>query len=516
MMLVAWASAAAAAESVKGADEVQVGREVPVTAMHRTVGPGNNTPQIAAHPEDEEFLALANRLDAPDYSCALHVSGDGGESWTPVEPVTELPQGAEKCYGPEIAFGPDGILYFLFVGLAGEGNRPMGVYLTKSDDGGRSFGEPQQLLGELKFGVRMAMDRDAGQRGRLHFTWIDARSEPATGGFGAPPNPIMAAHSDDGGESLSEPVLVSDPQHQRVVGPALEVGPDGEVHVAYYNLGEDVRDYRGMEGPVWDGTWEMVLASSRDGGQSYSWGDVVDAEVTPHERIMVVFSTPPPALTVGDQGRVCLGWTDARHGDADVLARCSSPDTDEWTGPVRLNDDPRANGVTQTLPQLAVASNGRVDAVFYDRRRAPKDTHNDVFFTYSTDGGRSFADNTRVTRDPSFALIGQQYAIPSARGMVEFGDRLALHSSADRAIAAWADTRNSRPPSRAQDVFAATLTELPGGTTSALAWSAVWLTAGVAGAVALIGVTLRHRHRSSVAPGDHASDGAEPNTPAAS
>lgn len=47
---------------------------------------------------------------------ALHVSGDGGRSWAPIDPVPELPVGAEKCYGPEVAFDRNGVLHYLFVG----------------------------------------------------------------------------------------------------------------------------------------------------------------------------------------------------------------------------------------------------------------------------------------------------------------------------------------------------------------------------------------------------------------
>lgn len=140
------------------------------------------------------------------------------------------------------AFDGDGVLHYLFVGLTGPGNEPMGAFLTTSGDRGRTFTPPRQVLGPLKFSVRMAIDRDAGGAGGLHLAWVDTSSDPPTGGFGPPPNPIMTAHSDDGGETFSSPVQVSDPDRLRVVAPALALGPDGAVHVAYYDLGDDVVD----------------------------------------------------------------------------------------------------------------------------------------------------------------------------------------------------------------------------------------------------------------------------------
>lgn len=440
--------------------------EMPVTAMHQSVGPANNTPDLATDPTAAEFVVMANRLDAPDFSCALQVSGDRGRTWLPANPVPELPQGAEKCYAPEVAFDGDGTLYYLFVGLAGGGNEPMGVFLTTSDDRARTFSEPRQILGPRNYAVRMAVDPTVGAQGRLHLVWIQATSDPPLGGFGPPPNPVVAAFSDDGGRTFSDPVQVSDPSRQRVVAPALALGSDGAVHVAYYDLKDDAVDYQGLEGPTWPGTWSLVVATSRDGGRSFPPGVVVDDAIQPHERVLLIFTMPPPALTASGDGRLCAAWTDARHGDADALGRCSPDGGRTWGRLVRLNDDPMANGATQYQPQLAFAPTGRLDAVFYDRRNDPDDVSNDVFYTFSTDGGRTFAPNRRLTSEPSYTGFGQVYTIPSAQGRAEFGSRMGLLSREHRAVAAWTDTRNSRQGT-GQDLFATTVTfptpAVPGG-----------------------------------------------------
>lgn len=428
--------------------------QMPVTAMDQIVSPANNSPTVVADPEDPSFVALASRLDAPDFSCALHVSGDGGQRWTPVTPVPNLPPGAEKCYGPEIAFDSRGRLFYLFVGLAGAGNEPMGVYLTRSDDRGRTFSNPQQILGPLKFAVRMAMDPERGRTGRLHLVWIDAGSDPLLGGFGAPPNPIVAAHSDDGGRKFSRPVPVSDPQRERVVAPALDLGPGGEPYVSFFDLKRDALDYHGLEGPVYEGTWSVVATRSANGGRTFGRNVEVDSGVVPHERVMLILTMAPPGLAVGENG-VCTAWTDGRFGDADVLARCSTDDGANWGKPTRLNDDRRGNGKWQFMPRLAASSSGRIDAVFYDRRADPRNLFQHVFYTHSTDDGASFSPNLKVTNDPSFARIGQQYGNPSAEGKFELGSRMGLLSHTDRALAAWADTRNSKPQSKGQDVFSA-------------------------------------------------------------
>lgn len=472
---------------------VRVVDEVAVTPTDFTAQFSSNSPVMAAEPGEPRFVVMANRLDAPDFGCALQVSGDGGRSWVTANPAPELPEGAEKCYAPEVAFDADGTLHYLFIGLAGPGNRPMGAFLAASDDRGVSFTPPRQVLGPLNFAVRMAIDRELGEAGRMHLVWIKATSDPSLGGFGPPPNPVLTAYSDDGGETFSDPVQVSDPGRERVVAPALALGPDHAVHVAYYDLGRDAIDYQGLEGPVWEEPWSLVLASSFDGGRRFGQGRPVDDEILAAERVMLIFTMPPPALVAGRGGLVCAGWTDARHGDADALARCSPDEGRRWEELRRLNDDPVGNGVTQYLPRLSLSPQGRLDALFFDRREDPRNVRNHSYLTYSTDGGRGFARNHRISRDASDTAIGQQYVHAAAQGQFEMGARLGLLSFESRAVAAWPDTRHSTRGTTGQDLFSATVA-LPGPRTAGPARiaGAALLVAGLAG---LGGASIRRRYK---------------------
>lgn len=461
---------------------------VPVTATNQGLAAANNSPVIATDPTEPQFVVIANRLDAPDFDCALQLSGDGGRGWLTAQPVPQLPPGADKCYAPEVAFNGDGVLYYLFIGLQGAGNEPMGAFLTVSTDRGRTFSPPKQVLGPANFGVRMAIDPTMGTGGRLHLAWLHATSDPPLGGFGPPPNPILSAHSDDGGLTFSEAVEVSDPNRERVVAPALALGSNHRVHIGYYDLGRDAVDYQGLEGPTWEGTWALVVASSTDGGKSFGAGVVADDRVTPNERVMLIFTMPPPAL-VAEKGHMCAAWTDARNGDADAVLRCSSDQGRSWEALRRLNDDAVGNGRSQYLPRLALSPDGRLDAIFYDRRSNVANLENDVYYTYSTDSGRSFAANLRITSASFDSRIGQQYAIVSAEGQVEFGARLALASRPSSVLAVWTDTRNSRPQTTSQDLFAAEMDFSPygavGGGTRLAGFTLLLAGIGVIGALVI-------------------------------
>ena len=474
--------------------------EVPVTGLDERLQLGHNSPLLMADPTRPRFVAMAARLDNPDFGCTLHLSGDGGRGWIPVKPVTRLPEGADKCYAPEVAFDRDGVMYYLFIALAGQGNSPSGTYLVTSSDRGRTFTTPRPVLGPERYMVRMAMDRAAGRKGRLHLVWLEAGSDPPLGGLAPPPNPLRAAYSDDGGRTFSAPVTVGDPE-RRIVAPALAVGRDGRVHVLYYDLEDDVRDYQGLEGPVWEGTWSLRLSSSDDGGRSFGAPVTVDAELVPPERVMLIFTMPAPALAVAPSGVLHAAWHDARNGDWDVFARRSRDGGRTWDPAIRVNDDPTANGRHQYLPRLAVGPTGRLDAIFLDRRDDPDNARNHSYLASSTDGGRTFGPNLRITSEPSDAGIGTRYDIPSARGLVEFGSRIGLLSRPDGVLAAWTDTRNAEPGEYAQDIFA-TEVDLDGrlgptggeaeesGRGAAVAWAG-----GLAAGAVAATVAVRRRRR---------------------
>ena len=470
--------------------------EVPVTAMDLGAGLANNSPVLVADPTEERFVVMANRLDAPAFGCALQVSGDGGRRWVTAQVSPTLPPGADLCYAPEAAFGADGTLYFLFVGLQGSGNEPMGVFLTSSVDRAATWSPPRQVLGPRHFGVRMAVDQTMGRPGRIHLVWLLATSDPPLGGFGPPPNPIMAAHSDDGGNTFSSPVQVSDPRRLRVVAPSLALGRDGAVHVAYYDLQQDARDYSGLEGPVWDESWSVVVATSVDGDGAFTDQVAVDESVRPWARPMLIYTLAPPALAADRRGRLCAAWTDARNGDADALVACSGGDGGGWGPARRLNDDPVGNGSSQYLPQVAFSADGRLHAVFFDRSADPRNVIAHVRYAWAAEPGGRPAPTVRLTSEPSHSQIGQRYTNVSAQGQYEVGSRLGLLARRHDVIAAWPDGRHSSPGETSQDIFTTTVSrpDRRGGLGN-LAGRAAIGAAAVAALLAGVSTVRRRRRR---------------------
>jgi len=432
--------------------QARPGSDAPVNAGARDPADlrAHNSPTLVRSPRDPSVLVVTSRIDAPDFSCAVHRSADGGRRWAPVR--VPVPRGrGPKCYAPDAAFGADGVLHVSYVTLTGRANQPEAVWVASSADGGRTLSAPRRVAGPLSFQVRIAADPADARR--LVLTWLQAR-DIGTLKFTEPGNPIVAARSRDAGASWSAPSRVNDPARSRALAPSAAVGPRGELYVLYLDVGEDRLDYEGAHenvgGPPYRGRFALVLARSRDGGRTWA-ESVVDPRVVPTERF-VPFLPPFPSLAVDrGSGRIHVAFHDARFGDPDVLAWSLAPGASAWSGPVRVNDTPRRDGRAQYLPGLALAPGGRLDVVYYDRRADPRGVRNEVSMQSSVDGGRSFGSRTTLSSRPFDARIG----FGAERGLPTLGSRLGLVSGRDDAVAAWSDTRAGTEASGKQDLVRA-------------------------------------------------------------
>lgn len=425
----------------------------------------NNSPVVVANPRDPSNIVVANRIDTPRFSCALHVSFDGAATWSQTR--LPIPPGEQrKCYAPDVAFSPDGTLRVAYVTLRGNGNVPHAVWTLSSGDGGGTLGTPRKVLGPLAFQVRITADPRNDEH--LYLTWLQAE-HTATLAFPETGYPILIATSSDEGRTWSQPRRVSDPARGRVVAPVPRATAGGVLYVVYLDLVDDRLDYggghQGVGGPPHDGFWQLVLARSEDRGHKWTQ-TVVDGAVVPTERF-VVFIPPAPSLATDPSGeRVYVSFHDARAGDADPWLWTSDDGGRSFARPVRVNAGPLRDG-TQHLPQVDVARNGRIDILYYDRRGDPGDLMNDVTLSSSIDGGRSFATHVDVS-DTSF---DSRIGFGNDRDMPTLGTRLGLLSTENHALAVWTDTRQGTKLTRKQDVVRALVafSDLPPLSASAVA-----------------------------------------------
>jgi hypothetical protein len=464
----------------QSAQLVQASQPINPGATEATDIATHNSPALAHDPTDPATQVVANRIDGPEAGCALYVSTDHGATWSPADPPK--PDGEPACFAPDVSFGPEGTLYVAYVTLDGLRNEPAAAWLATSPDGGQTWNQPRQVTDGRAFQV--SVTADPTQPRRVYMGWLEATAKPGPWGFTQPGNPIKVARSDDAGQSWTQPATITPQAHQRPLAPNVATAGDGDVAVAYLDLGGDTLDYQGghegQGGPVYDGHWTLALAHSTNNGESWNQTTVTD-ELVPAERL-IAFFPPTPAVALGQHDRVHVAFHDARESPADVWHWTSPDDGASFTEATRVNDTPDDDTSSQYLPQLAVASTGRVDVVYYDRRGDPDNVFNHVSLQASHDDGATFGPRVPLTDEAFDSRIGDG----AERNLATLGSQLGLTATPSRTGAVWADTRAAPQGSAKQDLATAAVVY-----TTAPTWRPVLFIAGLLATLAGLALTTR-------------------------
>lgn len=442
LLAVLFAAAAVAAVAARGSASGK-----PDVGSDRRVGSGglidaDNTPTIARSPRSPGTIALVHRVDRPGFSAVLERSTNGGRSWT--RTPLPLPAGLDRPYAPDVAFARDGTLYVTYVNLAGSGNVPDNLWISKSADGGRTLSAPVRIAGKLTFQARLAVDG----KGTVHVTWLQADSVGLLTLAGAPA-PVVATQSTDGGRTFTPPQRVSDPARELVGAASPVIDGKGRLAVLYEDFNGDRRDFENLEGPPWDKPFRLVITRPTPSG-AFATGVQLEGNVVPTRRFLA-FLPDFPSLAAGSGETLYVAWSDGRNGDEDVFLRRSADGGQTWSAAVRVNDNPKGDGTSQYLPTVAVAPDGRVDVIYLDRRRDRKNVMTDATLASSDDDGATF----RTARLSSRSFDSRVGASASARLPVDFGSRLGLLAGDDSSLAAWTDSRLGTASTGRQDIFSA-------------------------------------------------------------
>lgn len=318
--------------------------------------------------------------DSPDYFMNYGWSRDGGLTWQ----SRRLDNGFASNFDPVVVADRAG--NFFLVGLASEEDASGALtkdhfQVFKSTDGGETFALSTELpvfFFEDKPWMTVDPATDA-----LYMVWADL-IDPSRGPFFFD---ILFSRSTDHGATFSPPVKISSPRSQGD-GSFVSVGPAGEIYVTWT---DDVRS--------------IYFDRSLDGGATWLPVDkVVNARIVPPGTALGdTLSNPILTFSAVDRtrgshrGRIYVVWDGAPQGDADVFLSYSDDRGDSWSRPLRVNDDTPANGADQFLPFVTVDDVGAVQIVFLDDRLDRLNATYAVSLATSTDGGRIFGPNVRVS-----------------------------------------------------------------------------------------------------------------------
>jgi hypothetical protein len=141
---------------------------------------------------------------------------------------------------------------------------------------------------------------------------------------------------------------------------------------------------------------------------------------------------------------------------ADIVLFKSTNGGRSYSGPVRVNQDPRNGDADQFQPWMAVTPSGQVNVMFFDRRDDPANYFISTYLARSEDGGRTFTDRRVSQRSWDPAVNA-----PTSVSGKFIGDYQGLVADDDVAIPFWNDTqlanlpRTDKEHSPYQEVFAA-------------------------------------------------------------
>lgn len=404
--------------------------------------------------QSEATIAVSGQNVVVGYNDAggnerVSYSRDGGANWRQTQ-LPAFPPFATNISDPVLAAGPDGRFYHAVLTQTAFGQIVIGV--SRSDDGGANWSAPSNATAAVMSSNNdhdkdwIAADNIPGSpyRGNVYVAWTMFTFNPTT----ADTSSIRFARSTDGGRTWSAaPALAelspedAEADHQ-IQGAYIAVGPAGEVYVAWF----DTR------------VGGIRVRKSSDGGVTFS--DPVTALATPaFGREFSAFSTgifdiaffasiAVDTSSGPNRGNVYVASHDrGAAGNIEVVVARSSDGGATWSAPLQVKNI--ATSTDRFQPDVAVANNGNVGVMFYDRRNDPENNSwMDVYLAVSTDGGRSFPANTRVTTT-------NWPVLPTPIGFRPgyHGDYNKIVASDTNFYMAWGDDRSGLDP----DVYFAAL-----------------------------------------------------------
>ncbi|MEM7354173.1 MAG: sialidase family protein, partial [Acidobacteriota bacterium] len=342
------------------------------------VGDAANEPSIAVDLNNSNRIAIGWRqfdtITSNFRQAGWGYTDDGGQSWS----VSVIEPGIFRS-DPVLDSDADGNFYYNSLGVPG-GDFVCDVF--RSADGGATWDGGVFANGGDK--QWMAIDRTGGLgSGHIYSNWSQ---------FASCCGPNSFTRSTDGGDSYETPISIPT---QPVWG-TTAVGPTGEVYVA----GNDGGSISVIKSTT---LRDPGLAPAFDSNLTVDLGGTAGA-----------FGGPNPGGLVGQVWVAVDSGLGPRSGWVYVLMSVDPPGADPldvhlvrsedggatWSAPIRINDDPAGSNTWQWFGTLAVAPNGRLDAIWNDTRDDPGGFDSVLYYSFSEDGGVTWSANEPVS--PSF------------------------------------------------------------------------------------------------------------------
>jgi hypothetical protein len=199
------------------------------------------------------------------------------------------------------------------------------------------------------------------------------------------------SRSTDGGVTWMSPINIPD---QPVWG-TLDVDTNGNLFIGGGDFGSSffcVRSSNAQNGnvtPTFDQNTSVNL------GGSVLFG----APINPGGLAGMIFLAVDRSGTATNNYIYMLATVEqfSASNGSDIMFSRSTDGGVTFSAPLRITDDPINQNKWHWFGTLAVAPNGRIDSVWLDTRNAANNTDSQLFYSWSTDGGVTWAPNVAVS-----------------------------------------------------------------------------------------------------------------------
>jgi hypothetical protein len=390
-------------------------------------------PALAVNPRyPRNLLGVAWSADNTEET---FVSLDGGSTWRNSGPLP-LPDGLAFGGDPSVAFDARGVGFVASLGAPQSGD---GVYVWRTDNGGRSFHLPIAVMqGQPADHPWLAVDPTSGPGGGdLYVAWAtrDIDGLGHTGG-------LAFSVSTDGGRSFSPPRIISAPP-SGVSIPAVAAGPRGVVFVAYVTLRRTHHGHPATLGtpePAPANVEELQVVTSSDHGRRFGHPVAIGpmASLLPVGPGSNLTSQPSLAIDPRD-GSVYAAYSAYRagKGHAAIMLARSGDRGHPWSARVRLTATSPSDLTIYAQPHVVVDDAGVADVTFFTLDHGLVD----LMLVRSPAQGNRVGPLRRITDtsfDPSLGWHDQK------SGTWWIGDYQGLAAGGDQIHPFWGDTRTGR------------------------------------------------------------------------
>ncbi len=412
-----------------------------IIANTDATGNGQHEPSLAVSPANPNVVAIANK-DYRDQNIKrvwIEVSRDGGQTWPTQLHMPNLPT-TDNESDPVVMARDDGRIY---VSCLTTGNN--GVFITWTDDNGLTW-QPSVPIIQNQSALQ---DKD----------WFAVDNNPASPYYHRmymawAPGGVVSSYSTNGGLNWSTPQQIPNSGGGPIEYPYPVVAPNGDVFLFHmYNWGN-----RNPNPSI------VKVVKSTDGGVSWSQPTIVATIYQPplYPRDQWRFySIISAAADPTNNNRLYAAWTDDRNHSTNGMEVMYSASIDHgatWGAITRLSHDPVGVVRDHITPMLDVSTDGRLHALWLDRRLDSANHLFQAWYTSSTDGGGTWEADSQVSDAPGLGF-DLNVGLPPGSGQAA-GDYWGLDTAGGNIYTAWTDTRDAN-----QDIYTSRGTRASGSPT---------------------------------------------------